>query len=115
MISVCPPLQGQVNYTEDMSGSDDEDHDAYMERMKAEGKEKDEDFQLDDEDDESEGLLCSSRTLCSGFVWLLTECFFGGSRMDFTPRGCHLAVYHFPFVVVPPKFDAFFNLKSRFR
>jgi hypothetical protein len=42
-----------------MAGSDEDDHDAYMERMKAEGKEKDEDFQMDD-DDESEG---NERTL----------------------------------------------------
>ncbi|ELT88434.1 hypothetical protein CAPTEDRAFT_172235 [Capitella teleta] len=44
----------KVKYNEDMSGSDEDDHDAYMERMKAEGKEKDEDFQLDEDDDESE-------------------------------------------------------------
>ena len=36
-----------------MTGSDDEGHDAYMERMKAEGKQRDDDDDDDDDDDSS--------------------------------------------------------------
>ena len=44
-------LQDKAPYRDDMSGSDDEDdHDAYLERMKAEGKDR----QSGDEDDDSD-------------------------------------------------------------
>jgi len=44
-----------VSYTDDMMPSDDEDQDdAYMRRMKAEGKERNEDVPMDDDDDEDE-------------------------------------------------------------
>ena len=44
-------MQDKAPYRDDMSGSDDEDdHDAYLERMKAEGKDR----QSGDEDDDSD-------------------------------------------------------------
>lgn len=44
-------LQDKAPYRDDMSGSDDEDnHDAYLERMKAEGKDR----QSGDKDDDSD-------------------------------------------------------------
>ena len=44
-----------MSYTDDMMPSDDEDQDdAYMRRMKAEGKERDVEMVVDDDDDEDE-------------------------------------------------------------
>jgi len=50
-------VQSKGGYMERMSGSEEEgEHDAYMERMKAEGKERDvDDDGGDDDDDDSTG------------------------------------------------------------
>ena len=50
-------VQSKGGYMEGMSGSEEEgEHDAYMERMKAEGKERDvDDDGGDDDDDDSTG------------------------------------------------------------
>ena len=48
-------LQGKAADNDDLYDSDDEDHhDAYMERMKAEGKQREED---DDDDSDSDGQI----------------------------------------------------------
>ena len=48
--------QSKGGYREGMSGSEEEgEHDAYMERMKAEGEQRDDDGAGDDDDDDSTG------------------------------------------------------------
>ena len=45
-------------YTDDMMPSDDEDQDdAYMRRMKAEGKERDEEMMMDEDDEDESGMM----------------------------------------------------------
>ena len=67
---MCGRCQDKVTYNENMSGSDEDDHDAYMERMKAEGKEKDVDYVAgeEDDDDESDGESRYSHLL---LVWAI--------------------------------------------
>ncbi len=43
---------GAFSYEEDLGDSDDDTHDAYLQRVKREAAEKDSDFELPDESDE---------------------------------------------------------------
>ncbi len=48
---------GAFSYEEDLGDSDDDTHDAYLQRVKREAAEKDSDFELPDESDE-DGMCC---------------------------------------------------------
>ena len=57
-LAVCKDTLASVQYTDDMMPSDDEDQDdAYMRRMKAEGKERDEEMMMDDDDEDESGKM----------------------------------------------------------
>ena len=65
-----------VAYTDDMMPSDDEDQDdAYMRRMKAEGKERVDETLMDDEDDEDEsGIVCNDVKMPNSISFVLFYC-----------------------------------------
>lgn len=62
-----------MTYNEEMSGSEDEgDHDAYLEHMKREGKQREED---EDETDSSGVTSCLAKNVCTACLSLKHKMF----------------------------------------